>query len=146
MAVDLSKFESQRRTINNRFGAEAAANQFSRGLAQQRVSKSIGNAERGFQRGFPGFQASFAQRGLSGPGVRSGTHERALNQYLGDHQRGIADMRQEGAQEQQQFELNQTSLEAMRQQALADLEAQKQQEIANTAEALYALRPYMGGF
>jgi hypothetical protein len=146
MAVDLSKYESQRRNIGNRFGAEQAANQFSRTLAQQRVSKDIGNATRGFQQGFPSFQASFGQRGLTGPGVQSGTHERALQQYLGEHTRGIADLQLQGAQQQQQFDLNSAQLQAYRDQALAELEMQKQSEIANTASALMALRPYMGGF
>jgi hypothetical protein len=96
-------------------------------------------------RSYPSYRAQFGQRGLAGPGVQSGVQHRAMTNYLGDYARDYGRAQQDMTQDTQQFDLNEQRLGAFRQQSLADIEAQKAQQIANDAQALEYLRQLVGG-
>lgn len=138
-------YERQRRTIEDQYAATAASNAYSQTLSQQRGERGIADIRRGFERQFPSFNASFAQRGMAGPGVQSGVHRGALQRYVNDYSRNIAYAQQDVAEQQRQYALTQQNLDAQRQRALADLEAQKQAEIALAALNIQALAPLIGG-
>lgn len=138
-------YEAQRRGIDDDYAAKSSANAYSRTLSQQRGNRQIGQFQQNFRRELPGFNANFARRGLSGGNVRSGVHSNAFNRYVGDYQSNLGGMQADLAGQDQQFALNQMSLDQMRQSALADLEAQRQQQIALAALNISAVRPLIGG-
>lgn len=146
MAVDTSIYERARRGVNDEYAATSASNAYSRFLSQQRGERQRSDAQRGFRRQFPRQTASFGQRGLSGGGVRSGTMQRAMQDFVGDHNRQMSRFDQDMAQDLRQRDLQQSQLDAWRQSALQDIEMQKQKEIASAALNLQALRPYLGGY
>lgn len=140
MAVDLAGYEQQRRNIETGWSAKTAAGDYGRHVAQQRGSRQIGDLTRGFQQGYPKFASSWGQRGAN-PGMQSGFYQQAMQTYLSDYQRTLNDAQQGIADQTTQANLSQASLDAERSRALADLEMQKQREIAALAQSISAVRP-----
>lgn len=138
-------FERSKRDIEYDHSRDSIQNAYGRFLSQQRGQRSLGDLDRVFQRNTPGFQASFGQRGLSGPGVRSGVRRELTDQFVGDYARDRGRLSQDITQEAQQYDLNQFNANAYRDNALADLEARKADEIAWTAQNLEYLRSLIGG-
>jgi hypothetical protein len=68
-----------------------------------------------------------------------------MTNYLGDYAQQYGRAQQDMTQEAQQYDANQQRFGAFRQQSLADIEAQKAQQIANDARALEYLRSLVGG-
>jgi hypothetical protein len=128
-----------------RFNTDAAQNAYGRFLSQQRGSRTLGDMQTGFQRGLPQQYANFNQRGLSGPGIQSGTMQQAMGNYLGDYAQDYTRTQQDITQGLQQYDLNDMSSQAQLQQALDQIQVQKQQDIANAALGIEALRPFLGG-
>lgn len=138
-------YERQKRDIEYDYGNQATTNAYGRFLSQQRGERSLGDTSRAFGRSFPTYKAQFGQRGLSGPGVQSGVQQQAMSNYTGDYLRDYGRQQQDLTQNLQQFDLTQQNLDAFKQQSLADLEAQKAEQIANDANALEYLRQLVGG-
>ena len=142
---DYGGYERQRGDINYKYGNEAATNAYGRFLSQQRGERNLGDMSQQFGRSYAPYKSQFGQRGLSQPGVRSGSMQQSMNQYVGDYaqqyQRGQQDMTLEG----QQYDLQQNQLDQWRQQALQDVETSKANEIANAALNLQYWRQAMGG-
>lgn len=144
MAVQLSRYASQANKINDEYGAQSATNAYSKTLSQQRGSRNIADSLRNYQRGEGGRRASLGARGLSGPGVTSGVASNTLQRSLGDFQRNQGRLEDQVQQQQQQHILTQANLDSSRERALADLEQQKQTEIALAALNLKAFAPMLG--
>jgi hypothetical protein len=100
---------------------------------------------RQYQRSYPTYRAQFGQRGLSGPGINSGVQRQAMSNYAGDYMRNYGWAQQDLTQQLQQYDQAQRGFDSLRQRSLADLEAQKAQQIANDAQALEYLRSLVGG-
>jgi hypothetical protein len=141
MPVDTSQFERRRRGIDDDYAAKRTANEFGRFTSQQRFHRDYGAFTRDFQRRFPNFNAGFGRRGLTGPNVQSGVHQRAMQDFVGDHTRQGAERQQDFQSEQTQFDQSAASFEAARQRALADLEAEKAAAMAQAALEIQGLRP-----
>jgi hypothetical protein len=142
---DSGAYEQQASDLQYRYNTDRAQNAYGRFLSQQRGERSLGGMQRSFNRALPGYKANFAQRGLSGPGVRSGSMRRSMGNYLGDYARDYGAAQQDIQQEAQNYDLQGAQLDAYYNNSLAALEQQKQNEIANAAMAIEALRPYLGG-
>lgn len=138
-------YEAQRRGVENQYANNSSQNAYGRFLSQQRGQRDLSDRTRNFQRSYPGYQASFGQRGMSGPGVGSGVREQSMANYIGDHYRGYGRAQQDYTQELQQYDLAKYQNDAWRQNALMDIEAQKASDIANTASTLAMLQQYLGG-
>jgi hypothetical protein len=138
-------YERRKSGIEYDYGNQIATNAYGRFLGQQRGQRQLGDMSTQFGRQYPTYRAQFGQRGLAGPGVRSGIQRQAMTNYLGDYAQQYGRAQQDLTQEGQQFDLNEQRLGAFRQQSLADLEAQKAAQIANDAQALEYLRQLVGG-
>lgn len=145
MAYDYGGYERSRGDIDYRYGNEAATNAYGRFISQQRGERNLGDSMRSFKRSFPNYQARFNQRGLSQPGVRSGTMQQSMDRYLGDFDRGYTRMQQDMTLEGQQYELGQRNLDEWRGKAIGDLESQKADEIARAATNLEYWKKATGG-
>lgn len=142
---DAGAYQRRKRDIEYDYGNQSATNAYGRFLAQQRGERGLGDMSRGFQRQYPTYKAQFGQRGLAGPGINSGVQRQAMSNYVGDYMRNYGWAQQDLTQQLQQYDMNQNNLNAFHQQQLADLEAQKAQQIANDAQALEYLRSLVGG-
>jgi hypothetical protein len=140
-----SVYEASRRRINDDRTRDLAANEFGRFVSQQRANRGMSDLQRSFGRAMPKFGASFGQRGMAGPGARSGVFQNALQRFVGDHTRTMGFARQDLTNEMSQFDMQGATIQGAHQRALAELEMQRQAEIANAAMQLNALRPYIGG-
>lgn len=145
MAVDTSVYERARRGVNDQYAANASANTYGRFLSQRRGSRQVADYSRQFGREQPRFTASYGQRGLATPGVRSGLYSQAMQRYVSDYSRGRNDIMQSYADDQRKFDMDGARFKAERERALADIEMQKQREIASAALNIKQLRPLIGG-
>ena len=142
---DLSPILQRQNAIHQDFAAKQAANTFSRTLSQQRGSRQQADFRQGFQRSLPKFTGSFARRGMTGGGIQSGVFQNAMRNYVGDYTRDLGRMQEDYFIQDQQFGFDQARFTAERDNALADLAAQKAALIAQTAQQIAALKPYIGG-
>ncbi len=145
MAIDTSKFQAARRQVDSGYTAQRATNDYARTLGQTRGNRSLTDNTRSFGRQVPKLNASLGRRGLSGPGVRSGVAAGAMQRFAGDYQREQYRGRQDLYQQGQSYDLQNANLASQRQQALADIEANKQREIALAALNIKAIQPLIGG-
>lgn len=145
MPVNNAGYAQQASDLQYRYNTDRAANSYGRFLSQQRGERSVGDLSRDFNRALPNYKARFGQRGLMGGGVRSGIMQRSMKNYLGDYTTNYMRTQQDAQQGVQQYDRANTELDAWYQKSLADLEMEKQQEIANAAAAMEALRPLLGG-
>jgi hypothetical protein len=142
---DAGAYERQKRDVEYDYGNQAATNAYGRFLSQQRGERGLGDMTRTFQQGYAPYKSQFGARGLAGGGVQSGVQQQAMSNYAGDYMRNYGYGAQDLTQQLQQYDLNQTNLDAFRQQSLADIEANKAQAIANDAQAIEYLRQLVGG-
>jgi hypothetical protein len=143
--VDQGYYESATRGVNDQYAAQMAANTYSKTLSQQRGNRSLSEMQSGFKRSIPGFTSGFAQRGFGGGGIRSGVMQRSMSNYLGDFTRQYGNAQNDLTEQLRQFDLNAAQMGSQRTSALADLELQKQREIAFSAQNIEALRSMLGG-
>lgn len=134
-----SAFNRSVRGVNDDFAAKRAANTFSRSLSARQGARKLTDFKTGFQRQVPQFQANYANRGLG----QSGVYKRALRNFTGDYSRDMSRITEDNSAQRYQFDLNDAQMVSERDRVLADLNLQKQQQIAMTAMNINALKPYM---
>lgn len=138
-AAQSSAYNSSVRSVNDDFAAKRAANTFSRGLSARQGARQLTDFKTGFQRQQPQFQASFARRGLG----QSGIYQQALQNRTGDYARDMSRMQEDQSAQRYQFDMNDAQIVSEKDRVLADLNLQKQLQIAMTAANINNLRPYM---
>lgn len=116
--------------------AQSLANQQAAFLGQQRGARNIADIQRVGTEGYRPVQASFGQRGMGGPNVRSGVRRAGLAKYAETLQRQLG-----RETEDMQRELNNIAAIEAGQQAdldayLNELQLSKQQQIMADAAAL----------
>ncbi len=145
MAYDYGGYERQKGDINYKYTTDAANNAYGRFISQQRGQRNLGDKERSFKRNWAPYKAEFSQRGLQGPGISSGVAQKSMQNYMGDYGRDYLRTQQDLTQNLQQYDQNQSNLDAWRSNALVDLESDKSNQIAMAAQNLEALRALFGG-
>lgn len=144
MTVDSGYYESLQRGVNQEYAAGMAANTYSQTLSRNRGNRDLNLMQSEFKRGVPSFTSGFGQRGFGG-GVKSGVMQRAMGNYLGDFQRQYSTAQNDLTDSLRQYDLQAAQLGAQRTSALADIQLQKQREIALAAQNIEALRGILGG-
>lgn len=142
---DIAGYDQQRDDLSYRYNTDAATNAYGRFLSQQRGDRQLAGMQTSFNRALPQQYAQYGQRGLAGSGLQSGTAQRSMQNYLGDYSNAYGNAQQDITQGLQQYDLTAAQNSAYYQSSLADIERQKQQDIANAALGVEALRPYLGG-
>ena len=143
--ANTAQYDTQAADLQYRYNTDRAANAYGRFLSQQRGDRTLGDLSQGFKRGLPTFKSKFGQRGLSGPGVRTGVMQRSMRNYLGDYAQTYGRAQLDAQQEAASYDQSAAQLDAYYNNSLAAIEAGRQQEIANAAAAIEALRPLLGG-
>lgn len=143
--ADSGYYESARRGINSNYAAQMAANTYSQQLSKTRGNRALSQMQTGFKQSLPGFSSQFGQRGFGGGVGKSGVMQQTMSNYLGDFTREYGNQQNDLAEQMRQFQLNASQYGAQRTGALADLELDKNREIAFAAQNIAALRSLLGG-
>lgn len=142
--IDLSPFEGQRRAFTEQYGAQTAKNAYARFLAQQRGTRNVANLQRSYEQQAPGVVSGFVRRGMVSPNVRSGVFQKGLQDFARKQYEDVFGAQQDLADQMQGFDLEERQLSADYNRQLADLETQKQRQIANAAAMLNSFKPFLG--
>lgn len=148
MAYDPSLFEQQRRGLQTSYAQQQALNAYKRYLAETTGQRPITTLEEaafkttpsGGLGQVPKLTSSYARRGLTGQGVKSGIYNRALGAYAAERARQLGYAKSDLANQLRGYDLAQAQGLESYQQGLADIEADKSRQIAADAAALLALR------
>ena len=148
MAYDPSLFEQQRRGLLNTFAQQAALNAYQRYLAETRGQRPILSLEEAaFSRTptgglgeVPKLTSSYARRGLTGKGMKSGIYNEALSSYAKNRARQLGYAREDQAGALRGYDIQKTGYESDLSTGMQDLEANKARQIAADAQALLQLR------
>jgi hypothetical protein len=125
-------------------GAKKASATYANFLAQQRGTRDKFRVQEQYERDVPRAVSSFSQRGLAGPGVRSGVYSRGLGDLARKNFDSLSDIDFDMNAANNQFKLDTAETDAEYNAFLADIETQKQNQIGNTAATLTAFRPFLG--
>jgi hypothetical protein len=125
-------------------GKRAAATQ-ANFLAQQRGNRDLFKVRDQYEKDVPRTMSRFSQRGLAGPGVRSGVFNRGMTDLAKKNFDDISNIKFGMADADNQFKLDTAQTEADYDAFIADLEAEKQGRIASAAATLNAFKPFLGG-
>lgn len=148
MAYDPSLFEQQRRNLLGNFAQQSALNAYQRYLAETRGQRPILSLEEAaFSRTptgglgeVPKLTSSYARRGLTGKGMRSGIYNEALSSYAKNRARQLGYAREDQAGALRGYDIQKTGYESGLSTGMQDLEANKARQIAADAQALLGLR------
>jgi hypothetical protein len=148
MAFDPSLYEQRRRNLLGDFAQQSALNTYQRYLAETRGQRPILSLEEAaFSRTptgglgqVPKLTSSYARRGLTGKGMRSGIYNEALSSYAKNRARELGYAREDLAGSLRGYDMAGTNLESGLATGLQDLEADKSRQIAADAQALLNLR------
>jgi len=88
----------------------------------------------------PKLTSSYARRGLTGKGMRSGIYNEALSSYAKNRARQLGYAREDLQGALRGYDLQKTGLESDLSTGMQDLEASKARQIAADAQALLGLR------
>lgn len=143
--IDYTGFTQRQRAAGSQYGSKTAQNAYARFLSQQRGSRKKFDLQQQYEKQAPKVVGGYTQRGVAGPGVKSGIFQKGMNEFASQNLNDINDLNTELASEQDQFGLTDKQNFADYQDQLAAIEAEKQQQIANTAATLQAFKPFLGG-
>lgn len=138
-------YEEAKRNYGQQFAAASARNAYTRFLAQQRGNRQQYELGKAFQEQTPRMISSYTRRNLAGPGIKSGVYERGMQNYLQQNFDAQEQARQEMLNALRESDLTSADLEAEYRTKLAELEAQKQGQIAQAAAMLQSFKPFLGG-
>jgi hypothetical protein len=133
--VNEAGYNLQRGDVRQRYGAEIAAQDYGRTLAQQRHSRQLGDFNIGASRQREGFDSPFLQRGLG----RSGIRNAALSRMREDQARGMGQLTQNQAQELAQIAQQRAAAQSSMDTSLRNIDIRRQQDIYNQLAGLRAL-------
>lgn len=143
--ANTGQYDAAQSDLQYRYNTDRANNAYGRFLSQQRGERGLSDINTNFKRALPNYRASFGQRGLAGPGVRSGSMQRSIGNYLSDYALTYGRSQQDAQQEAANYDQTGAQQDSYYQQQLAAIQQQKQTEIANSAAAIEALRGLLGG-
>jgi hypothetical protein len=143
MAFNFLPYQQKSQALQTGLDAKLNANTYARFLNKQRGSRQMFDTKQEFEQKTPGVIGSFTKRGVAGPGVQSGIFQRGLDEF-GRQQtnaiQGVQDTMDEG---ERQLKEQEAELRAEYANNVADLELQKQNQIAQSAATLSAFKPYL---
>lgn len=144
-APDYGGYQRRSADVDYEHGQQSTQNAYGRFLGQQRYERGRDDSKRQFGRSYAPYKASFGQRGLSGGGVNSGSMRESMGRFVGDYARGQQRASQDQTVANQGYDMQQANLDQWRERALQDIQTQKANEIAWTAQNLSDLRDMLGG-
>lgn len=145
MAFNYLPYQQKASALGQTQGAKLNASIYSRFLNKQRGTRDTADLTRQYEQRVPGLIGGYTQRGLAGPGMQSGIFQKGLTEFDVGRQNAMGDLALKQSEQENVFNQQDAMTRADYQNALADLEMQKQKEIADSAATLAAFKPYLGG-
>lgn len=142
---DYLGYNQRKRAAIGGYGAKAAQNAYAQFLSQQRGSRKKFDLQQQYETQTPKLVTSYTKRGLAGPGVQSGVYARGLNEFAQKNLRDMNDLDLANTAEIENLKFQDMQNRADLDQQIAQLEAEKQSNIANAAATLAAFKPFLGG-
>jgi len=143
--VDFLGFGARRNAAFGQFGAKNAASTYANFLAQQRGTRQKFEIGEQYEKDAPRTVSRFSRRGLAGPGVRSGIYARGMTDLGKKNFDDLSRVQFDMDASQNQLGLDMAQNEADYNAQIAEIESQKQAQIAQAAATLAAFKPYLGG-
>lgn len=141
--IDLSPYQKQKDARKAQYGAATARNAYSRFLGQTRGTRNLADMQKAQEKQTPAFVSSFRQRGIAGPGVRSGIFTKGLQDYANQQFTNMSRAQQDLSNELYGYDLTERQTAADYGSSIADIEAEKNREIAQVAATLNSYKPFM---
>lgn len=138
-------YSSRNQNIGDTYSAGASRNAYAQFLARTRGSRKVEDLTRQYKQQAPKLVSGFAQRGLAGPGVRSGVYQNALNKFAQQNVTDTYRLNEDIAGEVRGLEFDAADLLNKYNRDLIDSEAQKAADIARQAATLNSFKPFIGG-
>ena len=141
---DYLSYGQRKRAAGSQYGASAAKSAYSQFLAQQRGNRQAFDINKQFEQAAPKLVSGYTQRGLAGPGVKSGIYNKGLTDFANQKTDAINTSQMGTVQDLQQMKLGDAgNLDAYNAE-FNQLEFEKNSNIANTAASLTAWKPFLG--
>lgn len=135
LQVNEAGYELQRGGVREKYGAELAAQDYSRTLAQQRHSRQTGDWNMGMKRAREGFDTPYLSRGM----FRSGVRRAGLTRFRQDQASQAGQMAQSQAQEMANIAQARAAAQTRQQAELNAINVRRQQDIYQQLAGLRAL-------
>ena len=140
MAYNPAAYEARRRGYMNDYAATGAMNAYTQFLSQQRGQRDLYDLNQSYEKAAPQVVAGYGRRGLNSANVKSGTFGKGLQEFASDRVRNTAQAQQGLGQQTAGYDLSNRQLGERFQSGLADLEAEKAQQIEQDAQELMRVR------
>jgi hypothetical protein len=141
--IDFSPYEARRRAAQGQYGATSARNAYANFLSRTRGQRDLEMVGERYREQAPRFVSGYTQRGLAGPSVSSGIYSKGLQDFAKQAFRDQQNLQEQLNQQQMMADYEQAGLEADYRAALADIEADKAREIAESAATLSSFKPFL---
>lgn len=141
--IDNSPYQTQKDARKAQYGAATARNAYSRFLSQTRGTRNLADMQKAQEKQTPAFVSSFRQRGIAGPGVRSGIFTKGLQDYASQQFTDMSRAQQDLGTDMYGFDLTDRQTDADYRGDVADIDAEKNREIAQVAATLNSFKPFM---
>lgn len=143
MPFDYLPYQQKSSALQGGLDAKTNASIYARFLNKQRGSRQIKDLTNTWENKTPGFISSFTQRGLAGPGMSSGIFQKNFADFDIQRQNAMTDLSSTINDQDRVYANQLADATAQTKADLADLEIQKQRDIAASAATLSAFKPYL---
>jgi hypothetical protein len=140
MAYNPAAYEARRRGYMNDYASTGAMNAYTQFLSQQRGQRDLYDLNQSYEKAAPQVVAGYGRRGLNSANVKSGAFGKGLQDFASDRVSNTAQAQQGLAQQAAGYDLSNRQLGERYQSGLADLEAEKAQQIQDDAQELMRMR------
>ena len=141
--IDNSPYQTQKDARKAQYGAATARNAYSRFLGQTRGTRNLADMQKAQEKQAPAYVSSFRQRGIAGPGIQSGIFTKGLQDYANQQFTDMSREQQDLKNELYGYDLTERQNAADYGSSIADIEAEKNREIAQVAATLKSYQPFM---
>lgn len=142
-SMDFSTYNNLKTAFKKQRGVGLAQNAYKRFLTTQRGNRNAFNIGQKYEQVVPSTISQFVRRNLAGPNVMSGLYERGLTDVANRKTEEMSANQQELNQTLQQLGFSDAEINAEYQRRMAELEASKNAQIANTAAILSSYKSYL---
>jgi glycosylphosphatidylinositol transamidase (GPIT) subunit GPI8 len=143
MAFNYLPYQQKASALESGLNSKLTANAYARFLNKQRGNRQMFDTRQQFEKQTPGVIGSFTKRGLAGPGVRSGIFQRGMDEFGTQQFNALQNVQDTMNQGESELNQQEADLRAQYKQDIADLEMQKNAQIAQSAATLSAFKPYL---
>jgi hypothetical protein len=127
----------------SQYGANAASGSYARFLNKQRGARQMKDLQRDYKLQTPKVVSSFTQKGVAGPGVKSGIFNRGMSRFAEDSFTKQNDLMQALNQQDQMDGFTAAEQKFLFDAEMADIAAAKAQQIAEAAATLQSFKPFL---